>query len=381
MRFSSVRYILLLLPFLAAVASCDTDNGSYDYYTEAFEFYGEYNGVITGGDEHNYYICLSDFGFDEQGYIRQGATYYYFDIFSSAPSGSGSTGDILLPEGTYTLGVTGATAMGTFTRDYSIFVGEDRYGVPIEQTFTEGTLSVTRSSASSYIIEAELTDLSGMTHYVRYNGPAVMTDHSSIPDEELMILDKDLTVDATAVYAAINGLYDPQGNITNVIISLTDMPVNGDNEVTPPGSILNIDCYMRLTDDGQIPAGTYSVLPTPQWGTDHTLSPGEVYSGSLVGTLVEHYGDDGKASLGLITSGEMSIEISPEKDYGITFSFTTDHGCRITGGYNGPIDSEYSSPSAHTAAPLSVKTRLHRPVPQPLTISAFSVRKDRTVIP
>ena len=38
-------YLILLLS-MTALASCNIDGESYDYYTEAFEIYGEYNGAI-----------------------------------------------------------------------------------------------------------------------------------------------------------------------------------------------------------------------------------------------------------------------------------------------------------------------------------------------
>ena len=55
------------------------------------EFAGNYYGAIGNNGEHCYYICLS----------TPGALYYYFDIFSTAPSDASL---ITIPTGLYTLG-------------------------------------------------------------------------------------------------------------------------------------------------------------------------------------------------------------------------------------------------------------------------------------
>lgn len=360
MRNHPTLYLILLLS-ITALASCKIDGESYDYYTETFEFYGEYNGAIGDGGEYNYYICLSDFGFDDQGYIRAGATYYYFDIFADAPAQDGD--EITLPEGRYTLGAPDATAMGTFTPDFSIFVGEDRYGVPIEQTFTDGTVTVTATGDGNCEITAELTDLSGMTHYVRYIGSTSMPDHSGTPDNSFGSLETDLEgIDFTLVTATTDGLSDPEENISRVILFLSDMSLNSANELMPPGTTLTIESYMQLNDkDRQIPSGTYTVLPTPEWGSNMTISSGEVLSGSLVGTIVEHYSDSSEISLGLITAGTMTVDATSFPDYILTFDFSTSSGNKVTGRYIGPLTVQHAgNPAASSLS--STGRRLHRPV-------------------
>ena len=363
MRHYPLPYLILFMTF-AVLTACQRDGVGTDYHTEAFEFYGEYNGTIGNNGEHNYFICLADDTFDAQGASKPGASYYYFDIFSS-PSVPDS--DITVPPGRYVLGVPEATNVGTFSPNFSLFVGNDRSGRPIELTFSNGILNITLTEAGMYEFTAELTDLTGMTHYVHYIGPAVLTDNSQGIIDGYQPLASDLDIQAHAANAT---LYDMDGlgdGISNVILSFTDMELDAEGYAIPPGSILNIDCYMRLTDDGRIPAGIYDIAA--DWGQrDSTLSPGEEINGQLVGTLVENYGDN--AFLGLITEGSLHIIDSTEIQYNITYVFHTDTGYELTGSYHGPLNLA----SASTASISKDGPGLHRPVPSPLTRQHYKVR-------
>lgn len=365
MRYCPLPYLILFMTF-AVLTACQRDGVGTDYHTEAFEFYGEYNGAIGNNGEHNYFICLADDTFDAQGAAKPGASYYYFDIFSS-PSVPGS--DITVPPGRYVLGVPGATNVGTFTPNYSLFVGNDRSGKPIELTFSNGILNITLTEAGMYEFTAELTDLTGMTHYVHYIGPAVLSDNSQGIIDGYQPLASDLDIQAHAANAT---LYDMDGlgdGISNVILSFTDMELDAEGYAIPPGSILNIDCYMRLTDDGRIPAGIYDIAA--DWGQrDSTLSPGEEINGQLVGTLVEHYDDNSNAYLGLITEGSLYIMNSAGLQYDIMYVFHTDTGYEITGNYNGSLDLI----TATAASIAKDRPSLHRPVPSPLTRQHYKVR-------
>lgn len=363
MRYCPFPYPILFLA-IAVLTACQRDSDGTDYHTEAFEFFGEYNGSIGNNGEHNYFICLADDTFDARGAAKPGASYYYFDIFSSqSVPGSGIT----VPPGRYVLGVPGATNVGTFTPNYSLFVGDDRTGKPIEIAFTNGILTISITETGTYEFEAELTDLTGMTHYMHYVGPVALSDKSQGIINGYQPLASDLNILAHAANAT---LYDMDGlgdGISNVILSFTDMDLDAEGYAMPPGSILNIDCYMRLTDNGRIPAGLYGI--TADWGQrDSTLSPGEEINGQLVGTLVENYGDN--AFLGLITEGSLHIIDSTEIQYNITYVFHTDTGYELTGSYHGPLNLA----SASTASISKDGPGLHRPVPSPLTRQHYKVR-------
>ena len=122
MKHLRTPYLILIAAVAALAAASCAKERSTDYDTEMLEFAGNYYGAIGNNGEHCYYICLSDKGFSNSGELIPGALYYYFDIFSTAPSDASL---ITIPTGLYTLGARGTTAVGTFTQENSIFVRPD----------------------------------------------------------------------------------------------------------------------------------------------------------------------------------------------------------------------------------------------------------------
>ena len=236
--------------------------------------------------------------------------------------------------------------------------------------FSNGILRIDGDDFGYYEIEAELTDMAGMTHYVHYVGRVDIIDRSQGVVGGYQQLAQDLNIQAHAANAT---LYDDMeglpGGISNVILSFTDMALDAEGYAIPPGSILNIDCYMKLTDEGRIPAGTYDI--SPDWGQqDFTLSPGEVINDMIVGTVVENYDSDENAFMGFITEGSLYIMNSTGLEYNIMYVFHTDRGYEITGNYNGPLDLNRASMTAARADSHG----LHRPVPSPLARPHYKVR-------
>lgn len=357
-----MRAILNLLT-LSAIAilmaygavSCTVDS-TYDYYTEASEFHGHYNGPIGEDNGHDYFICLSDKGFDADSSYIPGVFYYYFDIFSDSPSARES---IMIPEGHYVLGSRDKSIKGTFTPNYSIFVECTAAGNSRQVTFSKGHLEVSHRDGL-YLMEAELTDAAGMTHYVRYEGPATLSDESYNTVTEYKTVDTDIEIEATNV--AASAYEGPAGN-SNVLLSLTDMQPDGEGYALTPGSIVNLDCYMTLTKDGGIRPGQYRL--TTHWSPDFTIAPGEMQDGYILGTTVEHYGTDGSSYLGFISDGEVTI-LREDQTYTVTFTLTTINGRQVSGSYSGPLDVRKN----HSQMPKTYT----RPVHNPMARAQFQTR-------
>lgn len=372
MKHSPVLYLILLLS-LIATASCKIDSKDYDYYTETFEFYGEYNGAIGNNGEYNYFICLAEDSFDEHGYAKAGVSCYYFDIFSTQGTPE-HNGTVQIPAGTYTLGTQGTTNPGTFTPNYSIFVGNDRYGDHIELGFSSGIIRITCNGPGYYEIEAELTDMAGMTHYVHFLGQATADDSSQGLIDSFLPLGQDIDIQARAANATLHdNMKDITDNsLSNVILSFTDMDLDSYSYAIPPGSILNVDCYMTLLPDGSIPEGTCSIAA--DWGKrTSTISPGEEINGQLVGTLVENYDGSTNVCLGFILEGDLQITCTASCIYNITYVFLTDEGYEISGSYSGPLEL------TETVVTTQSGTRLHRPVPKPRSSSYYTVRTGQHI--
>ena len=114
-------YLAALMCAALSFAGCDKNSGSepeppveYDVTLEASVFSGEYYGQQYGNNmEYNYFVQLSDLEFVMGVAPQENGHYYTFDIFSNV--GAADPENIKLPAGTYTLGVSGETAAGTFT--------------------------------------------------------------------------------------------------------------------------------------------------------------------------------------------------------------------------------------------------------------------------
>lgn len=370
---NNIRQLVPLLLFIAVLSSgilsCKSDREA-DFCFEAARLDGEYNGAIGNDGEYNYYIHLSDKGFDSAGNALPEGTYYRFDIFSTAP---GAGKGITIPEGRYILGPRGSTACGTFTSDYSLYFVNGTSGNDVQLIFSQGVLEVSYSG-DICTFKAELTDIAGMTHCVSYNGPVSLTDNSVSPDLEIKPLDQDLYIFSDSItatnYGAVNG-----NGIYNIMLSLTDMPHDSQGNVITPGNILYMDCYASLTKDGDIIPGNYEILN--YWGTqDFTMSPGEMINGRYVGTLAMHYNNNGSACLGLLSSGLLKISASGEassgydKSYTLEFNFLTEEGYLVTGSYEGPVNITGPDPDITQMEQKSAK----RPVSTPFAHNCFQLK-------
>ena len=153
--------------------------GDYEDITfTADDCYADYYGTqFSVGGEQNYYVILSDLGFDAEGYAQIGGHYYTLDFFSDvAPS---DMSNIVMPEGTYTLGASGSTDAGTFTSDYSDYTDYTDYVEMMQYPFAAGEVVVSHEGNNT-VFECVIVDVVGRTHTVTYNGPCFIGDASQM---------------------------------------------------------------------------------------------------------------------------------------------------------------------------------------------------------
>lgn len=305
-------------------------SGEYDYELTATVFTGELYDDMANNGEANFYTFLSDMPFDSDGYADIAGTYYLFDIF--APASALETE--ALPAGTYTLGEPYATEEMTFGIDYSCVYlpGEEgRY-------LTDGTLVVT-VEGDTYTFDAVLTDETGATHHVTYTGP---TEYSYSPggggdeDEDgYAVVENDLDVTASLVAAVYNSKTDETMSVT---MQFTDMDVDAEGYVTPPGTLLYVETYMPFNTDGSIATGTYTMSSN---GEDLTFLPGvmEDYYGIMYipsGTYAYCLDEYGSESYGVIAGGTMEIS-GGAGNYTVECNFVTAEGVTVTCSYSGAL--------------------------------------------
>ena len=302
----------------------------YDYEFEMTEFMGYFYEAYGNDGEDNYFVWFSDTPFDANGYVEVGGTYYLFDMY--AAPGTGST----IPAGTYTLGTEYETAAMTISSDMSMYLyqGADETST-VALSFAEGTLEVT-ADGGTYTFDAVLTDNEGKTHHVTYTGPAGLEgeDPDPDPDPDPEPGDGGLSesVDFEASLAAAGYASDENG-VMAVTMQFTDMDVDSEGYVIPPGTMLTAEVYMPFNEDGKLALGTYDVADT---GEEYTVATGMDFYGYTLGTYVVHYPDENTYETGLISSGTMEITGSRDFDlYTITCDFTTAEGVSVKCTYSG----------------------------------------------
>lgn len=303
-------------------------SGEYDYEFEMTEFLGYFYEAYGNGGEDNYYVWVSDRPFSEDGYAEVGGTYYQVDMYAAPGTGPA------IPSGTYTLGEEDMTAAMTFSSDFSMYFyqGADETST-VELYFTEGTLVVT-ADGGTYTFDAVLTDTEGKTHHVTYTGPAGLEGEDPDPDPDPEPGDGGLSgpVDFVASLAAAGYASDENG-VMAVTMQFTDMEVDSEGYVIPPGAMLTAEVYMPFNEDGKLALGTYEVADTYE---EYTVATGIDFYGYTLGTYVVHYPDENTYETGLISSGTMEITGSRDFDlYTITCDFTTAEGVSVKCTYSG----------------------------------------------
>lgn len=305
----------------------------YEYDMKCFD--GIYYGQTYGNNgEYNYYTWISDIGFDEDGYQMPGGTYYLFDIYvAAAPEDADNP---LPPAGTYNLGSgPGMTEDMTFSYDYSKGVSIANDGTYIfEAYFNEGTLTI-GYEGSNIIMDAVLTDEDGIIHHVTYEGPVSYDNEGGDePDPSTgSTLEQDLNIEAGTALASYVA---DDGYVMEVSLQFTDMELDMEGYVVPPGSMMTVDMFMPFKDNGELNPGTYDVAATYE---DYTVYPGELYYDILpTGTYVSYYPDASTEQLGFVVSGTMEISGSALGGYTVTCDFTTDNGYTIECSYSGDLE-------------------------------------------
>lgn len=124
----------------------------------------EYNGQAYSVN-YNYYVTLSDNGFNANGNMKDNSTYYFFDLYSNVAGGADGG---VVPAGNYVL----ASGMGvnTFDPEYSYAV-IIKNGEPLYKLYSEAVVVVSENR-----IEAQIVFEDGTLQSVVYEGTLAYGD-------------------------------------------------------------------------------------------------------------------------------------------------------------------------------------------------------------
>ena len=217
---------------------------------EALDCSGECYGFYYG-TTFNYYVFLSDAGFDEGGYAQAGGTYYQLDLYS-VEGGLDGEGNIIVAPGTYVLDPANTMAEWSICAAYSRYfvVNADGTDYEVPKTeFAEATLVVTATNATLTAV------IEGVQHEVTYNGQL------KLPAPAVVEPGETVEVDVPYAYAFYFGdMYTP-GYADNYYLFLSDLGLDEEGYELPNGTYYRFDLYAPITDSNltKLPAGTYTI--------------------------------------------------------------------------------------------------------------------------
>lgn len=288
----------------------------------ATDLTGFYYGEDYEEGVDNFFIHLSDKGFDADGSALADGFFYRLDIYSEVMNYSRENADeIVVPVGTYTL--EDSFTAGTFSQYYSSYWVNGPDAIPvIEHTIIDaGTITVTENS-----IRAELI-IAGETHIVTYEGSLVVDDGRR--PEFLSTLTEDYTLDLSNHGMDLEAYGDYFGcGYYNYIAFIYPESEDG------AGDYISIDMVSTGPTLEDTLEGTYTIVDhNPNAPCQATI--GFLENGSMAGSWFFNspdgfdYGDIAPFAEGSFTITENGEELT------ISFEIIDDLGNNITGSWTG----------------------------------------------
>lgn len=286
---------------------------------DAVEFEASYfGGTHYDVGVHNYYIVLSDAEVDGS-YAVEGATYYYFDLYSNE-----ANENLTLPNGVYTFDATDSCAHGTFTAEYGFgfkVVGTERQWY----LYDEGsTITVTDGK-----IVAELIMTDGTKHIVTYEGDLSLSSAGGGPLEG----DLELNATNTTIYASYYGNYY-SSTTDNWFVEIFEDAENGNGMYI----ILDLLADYATSDDYR---GTFT-------GADsydiNTYVFGYLDEGYLMGCWYAEISEGAISGvMAPMMEGTITVNFNEDGTQTFVFDCVDDLGNEITGSVSGAPAPEESA--------------------------------------
>ena len=277
---------------------------------EDVEFTATYfGGTYYNVGNHNYYIVLSDAEVDGSSAV-DGATYYYFDLYSNNVNDDRS-----VPNGVYTFDASNAYASGTFTEEY----GFGFKATTPERTwylYAEGS----KITVSDNKIVAELVLADGTKHVVTYEGSLALSEAS----EGGSSLTGDLELNETGwdVTVVYYGQYYSD-ETDNYYVQLFEDADSGSGK----WFVLDLMADYATCEDHR---GTFTA--TEEYPAPNTFYTGLLDDGYLAGSWYAEL-EDGEVAgvMAPLMEGTITVTLNADGSQTYVFDCKDDMGNKITG--------------------------------------------------
>lgn len=309
------------------------DNTSTITFTPQYAdavYYGDY---YTSGTADNFYLILSDLGFDDEGYEYPGGTYYTLDIYAPI------TSDMTIAPGRYNFDINNTYAAGTVAlNEYTCYYKMNATGDDYDSEDYPDSGYITFAEDGSIYTEFHFT--SGAIHKISYDGDIYVYNamdsgdnggedgpNSTLTDDHTCLLDNH-----TLYYTNYGDIYDV--GLDNYVLYLESDDSDG-------------DCVMFdiVTGDSDF-TGTYTINDTM---VAHTAYPGYIEEDYLFGCW--YYTSD-FYDYAALEDGEIEIIKHNDGSYTLTFIACDEYGNDIDGTWTGSA-VEYNPYTTSSAKRLS----------------------------
>lgn len=294
------------------VALKQTAEGEVDFSAKIL--HGYYYGDQFSPGVGNYYLFLTDKGFNEMGSNMPNATFYRVDAYG--PMRELENGYVTIPEGRYTFDTQNSYKEWTFSAELSCLYTSDKYGAGSEPKVpTEGEMVVESDRITLRMV------INGETHTATYEGAPVLPDESASQMVYTTLSDDyQATLDDHTLYYANFGDYYDYGRLNWLLVI---EPNDGS------GDCFQIDVITASADAESGFAGDYT-------GSD-VLAPSSFIPGWISGGYREsswYYTADGTQQAPF-RKGEVKITDNGDGTMGVTIDVTDDLKNRITASWSG----------------------------------------------
>lgn len=308
------------------------DNTSTITFTPQYAdavYYGDY---YTLGTADNFYLALSDLGFDDEGYEYAGGTYYALDIYAPI------TSDMTITPGIYNFDINKTNAAGTVAlNEYTCYYKMNATGDGYDTEDYPDSGYITFAEDGSIYAEFHFT--SGATHKISYTGDIYVYNAMDSGDnggEDGS--NSTLTDDYTCLFNNHTLYYTNYGDIYEVGLDNYVLYLEPDDD----GDCVMFDIVIEDSDF----TGTYTINDTMDADTAY---PGYIEEDYLFGCW--YYTGD-FYNYAALEVGEIEIIKNNDGSYTLTFIACDEYGNDIGGTWTGSAE-EYNPYTASKAKRLS----------------------------
>lgn len=317
----------------AIIEDCRVEKRELEVSFASAVYYGD---SYAPGYADNFYLFLSDKGWDANGWELPNATYYRFDIYTDVID---ATEGLYIPYGTYTFDMNDSCEPGTFSMSYSGYyiMDDEAWDYVTVEYFAGGTVTISEEG-----VVAEIRTIGGDTHVVTYSGAVTdIIDGSSFDDDDdnefegpYSTLEDDWYCnlsDHTLYYEYYSDYYEV--GYMNWMFAI--MPNDGEGDFVQFDVLADVDSYDNFFGEYTISNSMEAFTAYPGYLDDY-----------LYGSW--YYKEDG-VTMAPFVDGDLEVTDNGDGTVSVTFDVYDDCDFNIVGSWTGEAKPVSAMPATRSS--------------------------------